>query len=239
MAISATSPARCWPRGRRVARRSSPSSASAGRSPTPVARTRGVRRCGRCSGRSVRSRHAISSSSSAASCASVSRKRKSRRRWRRRSRVRSPRSAAALPAPFAVEDKYDGIRAQAHIGDGRVVLFSRTLDAIDHGYPEVTAALAALPSGLVLDGELIAYDRATPQRALPFSALQRRLGRKRPHVALLAEVPVALVVYDVLAAAGALVVDEPYGARRARLEAIAWPGVAVRLAPATLVEDAE
>ena len=147
--------------------------------------------------------------------------------------------AAALPAPFAVEDKYDGIRAQAHVGDGRVVLFSRTLDAIDHGYPEVTAALAALSSGLVLDGELIAYDPAAPERALPFSALQRRLGRKRPHAALLAEVPVALVVYDVLAAEGALVVDEPYGARRARLEAIAWPGVGVRLAPATLVEDAE
>ena len=25
---------------------------------------------------------------------------------------------ATLPAPFAVEDKYDGIRAQAHVGGG-------------------------------------------------------------------------------------------------------------------------
>ncbi len=146
--------------------------------------------------------------------------------------------AEALPAPFVVEDKYDGIRAQAHVGDGRVVLFSRTLDAIDHGYPEVTAALAALPAGLVLDGELIAYDPRTPERALPFSALQRRLGRKRPGADLLAEVPVAFVAYDVLAADGALVVDEPYTARRLRLEAIAWPGVSIRLAPMRLVGDA-
>src|SRR5262249_3847313 len=86
--------------------------------------------------------------------------------------------AAGLPAPFAVEDKYDGIRAQAHVGEGRVVLFSRTLDAITSGYPEVVAALATLPDGLVLDGELIAYDPAAPVRALPFKALQQRLGRK-------------------------------------------------------------
>ena len=59
---------------------------------------------------------------------------------------------AALPAPFAVEDKYDGIRAQAHVGpddDGtiRVALFSRTLDDITRGYPEVVAALTEMAEG--------------------------------------------------------------------------------------------
>jgi len=150
--------------------------------------------------------------------------------------------AAALPAPFAIEDKYDGIRAQAHVGDRRVVLFSRTLDAITHGYPEVVAALATLPSGVVLDGELLAYDPREPARALPFKTLQQRLGRKRPSAALLAEVPVAFVAYDVLAEGGRLVLDEPYHARRARLEALPWPGGAARLAPsrrAATVEDVE
>ncbi len=147
--------------------------------------------------------------------------------------------AAALPAPFAVEDKYDGIRAQAHVGDGRVILFSRTLDAITGGYPEVVAALGGLPSGLVLDGELIAYDPATPERALPFKALQQRLGRKRPSAELRAAVPVAFVAYDVLAADGTLVVDEPYDARRARLAALPWPGGAARLAPMALVGDGD
>jgi DNA ligase-1 len=142
--------------------------------------------------------------------------------------------AAALPAPFAVEDKYDGIRAQAHIGADRVVLFSRTLDAIGHGYPEVVAALATLPAGLVLDGELLAYDPGLPGRALPFKALQQRLGRKRPSAELLAAVPVAFVAYDLLAADGVLVVDESYEARRRRLEALPWPGGVSRLAPTRL-----
>ena len=147
--------------------------------------------------------------------------------------------AAALPAPFAVEDKYDGIRAQAHVGAEHVVLFSRTLDTITHGYPEVVGALAGLPPGLVLDGELIAYDPRAPERALPFKALQQRLGRKRPSATLLEEVPVAFVAYDVLAADCALVIDEPYRARRARLEAMPWPGNGARLAPAHLVSGAD
>ncbi len=139
--------------------------------------------------------------------------------------------SAALPAPFAIEDKYDGIRAQAHVGEGRVVLFSRTLDAIEHGYPDVVDALAGLPPGLVLDGELLAYDPAAPARALPFKALQQRLGRKRPGPELIAAVPVAFVAFDLLAADGMLVIDEPYDARRQRLEALPWTGSGSRLAP--------
>ncbi|MGZ8458746.1 MAG: ATP-dependent DNA ligase, partial [Gemmatirosa sp.] len=55
--------------------------------------------------------------------------------------------AAAMAAPFAVEDKYDGIRAQAHVTADRVALYSRTLDEITRGYPEVEGALRALVGG--------------------------------------------------------------------------------------------
>ncbi|MEP6692314.1 MAG: ATP-dependent DNA ligase, partial [Gemmatimonadaceae bacterium] len=153
---------------------------------------------------------------------------------------------AAMPSPFAVEDKYDGIRAQAHIGAGeagalRVALFSRTLDDITRGYPDVVAALESMPAGLVLDGELIAYDPAIPERALPFKALQTRLGRKAPGAALMAAVPATFVAYDVIAADGALVVDEWYRERRARLAALPWPAEATagaRLAPMRTVSAA-
>ncbi len=147
--------------------------------------------------------------------------------------------AAALDAPFAVEDKYDGIRAQAHVGRGgdgaaRVALYSRTLDEITHGYPEAAAALAAIGDalgaafggvggGMILDGELLAYAPADPLRALPFTEMQRRLGRKAPDAALRAEVPVQFVAYDLLAWDGALVIEEPYEARRVRLAALPWP----------------
>ena len=136
-----------------------------------------------------------------------------------------------LPAPFVLEDKYDGIRAQAHIADGRAVLFSRTLDDITAGYPEVVDACASLGEGLVLDGELLAMDPATPERALPFKALQQRLGRKKPDAALRAAVPVSFVAFDVLAAGGVLVVDEPWSERHRRLEGLGWPTRGALLAP--------
>jgi DNA ligase-1 len=149
---------------------------------------------------------------------------------------------AALPSPFVLEAKYDGIRAQAHVGPGRVALFSRTLDEISPGYPDVVAALASLgigTGGLILDGELLAMDPAAPERPLPFRALQRRLGRKAPDAALLAEVPVALVVFDLLAADDALIIDETWEARRARLERLAWRSPHLRLAPTILAREAE
>src|SRR5262249_61415302 len=114
-----------------------------------------------------------------------------------------------LTAPFVLEDKYDGIRAQAHVSGGRVVLFSRTLDDITAGYPEVSAALAGLGEGLVLDGELLATDPTAPERALPFRALQQRLGRKSPDKALLAAVPVSFDPFGHLAARGCLVSRHP------------------------------
>ncbi|HVG89888.1 MAG TPA: ATP-dependent DNA ligase, partial [Alphaproteobacteria bacterium] len=58
-----------------------------------------------------------------------------------------------------VEDKYDGIRAQAHVGgkeDPRVRLFSRTLDEISPAFPELSPALRAFPEPLILDGEILA-----------------------------------------------------------------------------------
>ncbi|HJW70044.1 MAG TPA: ATP-dependent DNA ligase, partial [Candidatus Binatia bacterium] len=143
-----------------------------------------------------------------------------------------------LRAPFVLEDKYDGIRAQAHIAGGRVVLFSRTLDDITTGYPEVVDACATLGEGLVLDGELLAMDPAAPARALPFKALQQRLGRKQPDAAVRAAVPVSFIAFDVLASDGVLVVDEPWSERHRILEQLRWPPRGALLAPWRLVSDA-
>src|SRR6476620_4388880 len=42
-----------------------------------------------------------------------------------------------MPGEFFVEDKFDGIRAQAHVQDGRVAIYSRTLDEISVRFPEL------------------------------------------------------------------------------------------------------
>jgi len=125
-----------------------------------------------------------------------------------------------------VEDKYDGIRAQLHKHGDTVRLYSRDLHDISSGYPEVVAAARALPWDGILDGELLGYRDGT---VLPFVALQARLGRKAPSAAILAEVPVVYVAFDVLGLGpgGAEPVkpmlDEPLQERRRRLEAIGLP----------------
>lgn len=128
-----------------------------------------------------------------------------------------------------VEDKYDGIRAQAHASAGEVRLFSRTLDEVTDSFPELIAPLAAFSEDLILDGEILAWnfggngatdgrDGTGAGRALPFSALQKRLGRKRPTARIMREVPVAYVVFDVLYAGSELVIDHPLRERTALLD---------------------
>ncbi len=56
-----------------------------------------------------------------------------------------------------VEDKYDGIRAQAHCSGGDVRIFSRTRDEITESFPELPGALAGLPEDAILDGEIVAW----------------------------------------------------------------------------------
>ncbi len=98
-----------------------------------------------------------------------------------------------------VEDKYDGIRAQAHCSSGEVRIFSRTRDDITESFPEIAEALSNVEGDAILDGEIVAWSYlAGDGRALPFSALQQRLGRKRVNDELMERVPVAYLVFDVL-----------------------------------------
>jgi DNA ligase 1 len=114
----------------------------------------------------------------------------------------------------AVEDKYDGIRAQAHISGDEVQIFSRTRDDITESFPELPDALAGLPHDAILDGEIVAWSSLEGSgeelgRALPFSALQQRLGRKTVSDELMRRVPVAYLVFDVIYAGGELLIDRP------------------------------
>ena len=146
---------------------------------------------------------------------------------------------ATMPAPFVIEDKYDGIRAQAHIDGDEVRLYSRTLDEITHGYPDVVASLRGLGRGLVLDGELLAVDPEQRRRARPFAALQRRLGRKAPTAEVMAEIPAAFVGYDILASSSLLVISSAWRERRSMLESLAWRDDGAFVAPYRLITTEE
>jgi DNA ligase 1 len=122
-----------------------------------------------------------------------------------------------------VEDKYDGIRAQAHCSAGEVKLFSRTRDEITESFPELADALSALPQDVILDGEIVAWSypaNAPPEQghAQPFSTLQQRLGRKKVSEEMIRRAPVAYLVFDVLYAGGELVIDRPLRERAELLD---------------------
>jgi DNA ligase 1 len=122
-----------------------------------------------------------------------------------------------------IEDKYDGIRAQLHVhAGGRIQLFSRDLNDVTRSFPEVVEASAALADAapLVLDGELVPWRAGS---VLDFASLQTRLGRVRPSQALLTEVPVVLVAFDLLHRAGSDLLERPLRDRRTALAELALP----------------
>jgi DNA ligase 1 len=120
-----------------------------------------------------------------------------------------------------VEDKYDGIRAQAHCAGGVVKLFSRTLDEVTSSFPELVPALAEFSGEVILDGEIVAWHHAEDGgHARPFGEIQKRLGRKQVSERLIKEVPVAYVVFDVIYAGGELTLDRPLHQRTAVLDQV-------------------
>ena len=143
--------------------------------------------------------------------------------------------ARTMPGEFFVEDKFDGIRAQAHVQDGRVAIFSRTLDEISTRFPELHAPLAGLPTDVILDGEIIT---ARGAEILPFSDLQKRLGRKTVSEDLLASTPAVFVAWDILYATGRVLINDPLEARRTRLEKLIRANLGtVRLSQAKRFSD--
>ena len=124
-----------------------------------------------------------------------------------------------------VEDKYDGIRAQVHCSGDNVEIFSRTRDEITESFPELADAMRGFPEDVILDGEIVAWgylSAATEElgRALPFSALQQRLGRKKVSEEMIRRVPVAYLAFDVLYAEGKLLLDRALGERGKILDGV-------------------
>jgi DNA ligase-1 len=122
-----------------------------------------------------------------------------------------------MPGEFFVEDKFDGIRAQAHVQEGRVAIYSRTLDEISMRFPELHEPLRALPTDAIIDGEIIT---ARGAQILPFSDLQKRLGRKTVSEDLLKSAPVVFVAYDLLYASQRVLINDPLESRLAKLAEI-------------------
>ncbi|MEI6640613.1 MAG: cisplatin damage response ATP-dependent DNA ligase [Novosphingobium sp.] len=121
---------------------------------------------------------------------------------------------------YVAEWKWDGIRVQLVHVNGETRLYSRGGDEISASFPEIAAAL---PFPAVLDGELLVRGNQQGGEsggAASFNALQQRLGRKTVSKTMLAEAPAFVRLYDVLIEGSEDLREQPWAARRARLEAL-------------------
>ncbi|MFT6023780.1 MAG: DNA ligase-1 [Ascidiaceihabitans sp.] len=119
------------------------------------------------------------------------------------------------PTDWQAEWKWDGIRGQLILRDGQYFVWSRGEELMTDRFPELARAIDYLPSGTVLDGELLVWLEGAPQ---PFNALQKRIGRKTVPKKLLNDAPVILYAYDLLEWDGVDLREQPLHHRRALLE---------------------
>jgi len=137
--------------------------------------------------------------------------------------------SAADEEAWAFEMKWDGVRAVVYV-DGDVRVLTRNDREVAATYPELRGLADALSGRpLVLDGEIVALDEAGRPS---FGQLQARMHVQRPSSALLAQVPVSLLVFDVLHAGGEPQLSRTYDQRRAVLEDFGLAGPSWATPPA-------
>lgn len=134
-----------------------------------------------------------------------------------------PASAAArLPTgpAWAYELKWDGMRAVVDVHDGEARLWSTNGRDATVAYPELAVIGPAFAHlDVALDGEIVAFEEGRPD----FGRLQHRMHVTSPTEAArrAAEVPVALVVFDVLQVGDQSTLALPWADRRSVLESLA------------------
>lgn len=153
------------------------------------------------------------------------------------------------------EFKFDGTRVQLHLDRKRVVeantqdlfaeesphifakTFTRNLDDSTHQFPDIIEAAAKhiKADSIILDGEAIAYNKETGV-FLPF---QETIQRKRKHgvKAMIEQIPLQYLVFDILFLNGKEVFNEPYLERRELLHDVIQQNDTIKVDEHLLTED--
>lgn len=118
---------------------------------------------------------------------------------------------------WIAERKWDGIRGQIIVREGELFVWSRGEELITAKFPEFEALRDQLPSGTVIDGEILAYEKGQPMN---FNVLQTRIGRKNVSKNILKKAPVVMMAYDLLEHQGKDIRQEPMHKRRKYLEKV-------------------
>jgi len=136
-----------------------------------------------------------------------------------------PEQIAAFQASgqWLWDTKWDGVRAIVVAEGGHVRLRNRRGADISARYPDLTSALAALLTDVVVDGELVVLRGGRPD----FAAIHRRDAQQGDFSIRLAarQFPATLIAFDLLAEGGRDLRGQPLEVRLGRLDelAAAWP----------------
>jgi DNA ligase-1 len=123
----------------------------------------------------------------------------------------------------AFETKLDGARVQIHLQRDdacQIRIYSRRLTDVTASLPDLVELIgrAVTTSSCILEGEVIA--RGPDGRPYPFQHLMRRFRRVHDIKGMIDELPVSLVLFDLLMLNGEALIDSPYTVRRQDLEAV-------------------
>lgn len=117
---------------------------------------------------------------------------------------------------IAAEYKYDGTRFQFHKKGDICRIYSRKLEEVSAGLPDVIEALDnATTKDVILDGEIIAVQ---DNRPLPFQYVIRRFRRKHGVYDKMESIELVPNVFDILYINGETLLDKPFLERRKILE---------------------
>ncbi|MEO0404630.1 MAG: cisplatin damage response ATP-dependent DNA ligase, partial [Bacteroidota bacterium] len=90
-------------------------------------------------------------------------------------------------------------------------------ELVTEKYPEIVEFALQLPNGTALDGEIVVHNG---EQVLPFSLLQKRIGRKTVGKKILADAPIKFIAYDILECDTEDIRTHPQDKRRTQLEEI-------------------
>jgi len=122
--------------------------------------------------------------------------------------------------PASINYKYDGMRAQIHVKEGEVKVFTRRLDDVTEQFPDVVEAVEENieSDNCILDTEIVGYD---PEDGgmIPFQKLSKRIKRKYDIQKLKEEIPVEVRPFDLIYLEEPIL-QRPYSERWEKLKSV-------------------
>lgn len=117
--------------------------------------------------------------------------------------------------PAACEFKYDGFRLQIHRNGNFITLFTRRLEDVTPQFPDIVEIVRGdiLSHDYIVDCEVVSYDKEQKKFA-PFQLISQRIHRKYDVTVMAKEVPVQLIIFDILEYNGQTILQYPFQERR-------------------------